>query len=173
MPHWNQQRLKEHFAKHPGGQCAHCWSCALNQRVVTIADYESASQSVVADNWLAFSAQCKTDGGPLFNDYCYYVDFRLLVTIVKEEADRITTCYRFHRLAGYHEDLQVDLAARLDVLDRFISWKDNSTKMLRNIKKRNFSPKTKADNAAYAKLNIRLLQLLKIDEFEMRPRTRF
>lgn len=170
MPHWNRRRLEEHFAKHPGGQCAKCWAAALNTNPVAITDYESASLAVIADNWLAFKGKCLTDRGSTFDEYCYYVGFELLITILLNVEDRVTTSYRFHKFEGRHDDLRVDTNARLDVLERFISWKDS--RRLKDIEQISFTPKTKSDHAAYAQLNLGRLALLKFDELKMRQRAR-
>jgi len=164
---WDSAKLLRHYQKHPCGQCLTCWQQALDQPrggpPIPLPDYAKAADSTLQAPWFAFAADYSEASWQPLEKTEYYVDKRMLVTVVQKEQDRIKTCFRAHSWEGQH-DLETSVDARIRLIERFNSWKYSTRKTLSNPEQLIFKPRL-PNPADYDALN------KKVSEFLERPRT--
>ena len=119
MTQWNQSNLITHYQKHPDGSCSNCWASLLAKNPpITIEDYKQESLAHVSKPALSFSARYKKTNQDAANWRQYFVNEKLILTVVDGASDVVTTSYRWHRNQQDHS-IDCSLATWLRMIERF------------------------------------------------------
>ena len=119
MTQWNQRNLFTHYQKHPDGSCSICWANLLGKKPpISIEEYKQESLSTLKTPAFSFSALYKKTNQDTARWRKYYVNEKLILTVVDGSIDEISTSYRWHR---NHQDHSTDcsLVTWLRMIDRF------------------------------------------------------
>ena len=119
MTQWNPSNLLTHYQKHPDGSCSACWASLLKKNPpISLEEYKQESLAHVPKPALTFSALYKkTNQGPA----CwrqYFVNEKLILTVVDGSSDEVTTSYRWHRNQQDHST-DCSLPTWLRMIERF------------------------------------------------------
>jgi|LauGreSBDMM110SN_4_FD.fasta_scaffold173904_1 hypothetical protein len=119
MTQWNQSNLRTHYQKHPDGSCSACWASLLDKTPsISIEEYRQESLAHVPKAAFSFSALYKKTNQEPAIWRQYFVNEKLILTVVDGLSDEVTTSYRWHR---NHQDHSTDcsLSTWLRMIERF------------------------------------------------------
>jgi hypothetical protein len=143
MPEWDQHNLQTHYDKRVSKD-SDCLQDVLGRPVATITkdDYKRESIEVLSTAWICYSGEGLNRGSgrggiSYYDSANYFVDERLLTTIVLRNAEAILTCY--------HEDFDRShqpTKHKLEQLVRYLKHIGNKRRgnMLRNFSVQQFDP---------------------------------
>jgi hypothetical protein len=118
MPHWNQKNLTSHYQKHPDGSCALCWANLLGHPPpISLKVYEEESLAHINKAAMSFGALYKKTNHEKASWRQYFVNEKLIFTVVIGSTDEVATSFRWHR---HHQDHSTDcsLATWLRMIER-------------------------------------------------------
>jgi len=97
MATWQRANLERHHAKRVTRD-AGCFEdvLAIRGRSMTVAEYESASQDVIANAWMVYEAEKSDRNGGYDAARVTFVEPRLLVTVADLGRTTIVTCFHEH-----------------------------------------------------------------------------
>jgi hypothetical protein len=119
MTQWNQTNLLTHYLKHPDGSCSACWASLLKKNSpISIEEYRQESLAHVPKSALSFSALYKKTSQDTARWRQYFVNEKLILTVVDGLSDEVTTSYRWHRNQQDHST-DCSLSTWLRMIERF------------------------------------------------------
>jgi hypothetical protein len=156
MTKWDQHNLQTHFDKRVRKDAA-CLQEVLGRPLASITkdDYKRESIEVLSTAWICYSGEGLDNRGSGYGGIAYYdssnyfVDDRLLTTIVLRSVDTIRTCYHedFNRS---HQPTQ----RKYEQMVRYLEHLRNQRRgnMLRNFSVERFEPPANVREALEAEL---------------------